>query len=223
MIVVIDTSVLLALLNPAIRLPADPETGQPITRSTERIAYLIQRLEKSSLLVPTPVLAEILARAKEATQGYIDTLKSQKVISIAAFDQRAAIEAGLLLGDALAAVVPDNQDKRAMKFDIQILAIAKVNGADQIISTDDKLLRRAERLGITAIHLSQLPLPPSPPQLALALPEQEESAPSADDVDAAQQQPSAEAASVTDDRSPELEESATQAPPVPAPQAPVQS
>jgi hypothetical protein len=223
MIVVIDTSVLLALLNPAIPLPADPETGQPITRSTERIAYLIQRLEKSSLLVPTPVLAEILARAKEATQGYIDTLKSQKVISIAAFDQRAAIEAGLLLGDALAAVVPDNQDKRAMKFDIQILAIAKVNGADQIISTDDKLLRRAERLGITAIHLSQLPLPPSPPQLALALPEQEESAPSADDVDAAQQQPSAEAASVTDDRSPELEESATQAPPVPAPQAPVQS
>lgn len=223
MIVVIDTSVLLALLNPAIPLPADPETGQPITRSTERIAYLIQRLEKSSLLVPTPVLAEILARAKEATQGYIDTLKSQKVISIAAFDQRAAIEAGLLLGDALAAVVPDNQDKRAMKFDIQILAIAKVNGADQIISTDDKLLRRAERLGIIAIHLSQLPLPPSPPQLALALPEQEESAPSADDVDAAQQQPSAEAASVTDDRSPELEESATQAPPVPAPQAPVQS
>lgn len=223
MIVVIDTSVLLALLNPAIRLPADPETGQPITRSTERIAYLIQRLEKSSLLVPTPVLAEILARAKEATQGYIDTLKSQKVISIAAFDQRAAIEAGLLLGDALAAVVPDNQDKRAMKFDIQILAIAKVNGADQIISTDDKLLRRAERLGIIAIHLSQLPLPPSPPQLALALPEQEESAPSADDVDADQQQPSAEAASVTDDRSPELEESATQAPPVPAPQAPVQS
>lgn len=223
MIVVIDTSVLLALLNPAIPLPADPETGQPITRSTERIAYLIQRLEKSSLLVPTPVLAEILARAKEATQGYIDTLKSQKVISIAAFDQRAAIEAGLLLGDALAAVVPDNQDKRAMKFDIQILAIAKVNGADQIISTDDKLLRRAERLGITATHLSQLPLPPSPPQLALALPEQEESAPSADDVDAAQQQPSAEAASVTDDRSPELEESATQAPPVPAPQAPVQS
>lgn len=223
MIVVIDTSVLLALLNPAIRLPADPETGQPITRSTERIAYLIQRLEKSSLLVPTPVLAEILARAKEATQGYIDTLKSQKVISIAAFDQRAAIEAGLLLGDALAAVVPDNQDKRAMKFDIQILAIAKVNGADQIISTDDKLLRRAERLGIIAIHLSQLPLPPSPPQLALALPEQEESAPSADDVDAAQQQPSAEAANVTDDRSPELEESATQAPPVPAPQAPVQS
>lgn len=223
MIVVIDTSVLLALLNPAIRLPADPETGQPITRSTERIAYLIQRLEKSSLLVPTPVLAEILARAKEATQGYIDTLESQKVISIAAFDQRAAIEAGLLLGDALAAVVPDNQDKRAMKFDIQILAIAKVNGADQIISTDDKLLRRAERLGIIAIHLSQLPLPPSPPQLALALPEQEESAPSADDVDADQQQPSAEAASVTDDLSPEPEESATQDAPVPAPQAPVQS
>ncbi len=97
MIVVIDTSVLLALLDPSTPLPADPDTGLPINRSTERIAYLIQRLEKSRLIVPTPVLAEILARAKEATQGYIDALKSQRTISIAPFDQRAAIEAGLLL------------------------------------------------------------------------------------------------------------------------------
>lgn len=199
MIVVIDTSVLLALLDPSTPLPADPDTGQPISRSTERIAYLIQRLEKSRLIVPTPVLAEILARAKEATRGYIDALKSQKAISIAPFDQRAAIEAGLLLGDALVTVVPDNQDKRAMKFDIQILAIAKVNGADQLISTDESLLRRAERLGVTAIHLSKLPLPPTPPQLDLALSDQEENQPQTASLDSTKPQPSIESSEVAED------------------------
>lgn len=177
MIVVIDTSVLLALLDPSTPLPPDPETNQPITHSAERISCLIKRLEKSNLIVPTPVLTEILARAKDATPGYLDTLRSQKAISLAAFDQRAAIEAGFMLGDILTAAVPANQEKRAVKFDIQILAIAKVNGADQLISTDENLLRRAGQLGITAIHLSKLPLPPAPPQLALALPQPEENTP----------------------------------------------
>lgn len=223
MIVVIDTSVLLALLDPSTPLPADPDTGLPINRSTERIAYLIQRLEKSRLIVPTPVLAEILARAKEATQGYIDALKSQRTISIAPFDQRAAIEAGLLLGDVLATVVPDNQDKRAMKFDIQILAIAKVNGADQLISTDETLLRRAERLGITAIHLSKLPLPPTPPQLDLALPDQEEIQPQTASLDSTQPQPSIESNEVAEDSPTSLASPPIQGTSASAPQAPPQS
>lgn len=223
MIVVIDTSVLLALLDPSTPLPADPDTGLPIKHTPERIAYLIQRLEKSRLIVPTPVLAEILVRTKEATQGYLDALKSQKAISIAPFDQRAAIEAGLMLRDLLATAVPDNQEKRAMKFDIQILAIAKINGADQLISTDGTLLRQAERLGIGAIHLSKLPLPTTPPQLDLVLPDQEENQPQSAFPNATLPKPSIETSEVVEDLSTSLASQPIQATPEPPAQVPPQS
>lgn len=182
MIVVIDTSVLLALLDPSAPLPPDPDTGQPISHSSERIAYLVQRLEKSSLIVPTPVLAEVLARAGDAAQQYIEILRSQKAISIGSFEQRAAIEAGLLLGEEFSSALPAEQEKRAVKFDIQILAIAKVNRADKIIATDTQLLKRASRVGISIEHLSQLPLPPTPPQLPLSLPQPAEAQAAADDA-----------------------------------------
>jgi hypothetical protein len=69
--VVFDAATLLLLLRPDAGRPLDPATGTPVERVEERMAYLVQRLEKarSKILIPTPALSEVLVRAGAAGQG----------------------------------------------------------------------------------------------------------------------------------------------------------
>ena len=58
MILVLDTCALILLVNPEARPPNDPQTGNELTLSKERVAGLITRLSSTdTLIVPTPVLA----------------------------------------------------------------------------------------------------------------------------------------------------------------------
>ena len=61
----IDTSLLLYILNEKTSAPIDPVTGKPVERCAERVNKLIADLakKKEKLIVPTPVLAEVLVRA----------------------------------------------------------------------------------------------------------------------------------------------------------------
>ena len=54
-----------------------------------------------------------------------------------------------------------------VKFDRQIIAIAKVNGATTIYSDDDDIEVLGKRAKIDVIGLAQLPLPPQKAQLDL--------------------------------------------------------
>jgi hypothetical protein len=47
-----------------------------------------------------------------------------------------------------------------VKFDLQIVAIAKVEGAERIYSNDGDIVRFGARDGIEVITLEQLPSPP---------------------------------------------------------------
>lgn len=170
--VVFDSSILLLVLDPKARPPVDPDTGKPIDRAADRIEYLIDTLnnDQQKIIIPTPVLSEVLVNAGDAMQKYIQIINNQSVFRIASFDQKAAIEAALAHKDAMDrgglridTASPD-ATKTKIKFDRQIVAIAKAEGAEAVYSDDDDVIGYAQRSGIKAYRTIDLDLPPEDPQ-----------------------------------------------------------
>jgi len=172
--VVFDATTLLYLLDPEAKAPTDPETGEPVARVKDRITFLVSELEKrkEKIIVPTPALSELLVRAGEAGPGYLDILNRHAAFKIVDFDQRAAVEVAAATREAIAA-----GDKRGgsdspwakVKFDRQIVAIAKVEGASAIYSDDGDIARFAKGSGLAVIRVCDLPLPPEDAQQSLPL------------------------------------------------------
>lgn len=173
--VVFDTSVLLLVLDPKTKVPDDPITGTSVERAAERIEHLIANLtaDKEKIVIPTPVLSEALVLAGDAMQSYLDILNEQSVFRIAHFDQKAAIECALAMRDAMLrgghridAANPDT-NKTKIKFDRQIIAIAKAEGAHTVYADDEDMVRYAERAGLKVFRTVELDLPPENPQGSL--------------------------------------------------------
>ena len=95
--VIFDATMLLLLLRPNSGRPTD-SSGNPITEVEERLAYLVQRLERARIriIVPTPVLSEILVHAGSAGPQIVETLTRSTVFRVVPFDTLAAVEAALL-------------------------------------------------------------------------------------------------------------------------------
>ena len=91
------------------------------------------------------------------------------------FDQKAAIEAAIATRDALnrggLRVDATNPDvtKTKIKFDRQIVAIAKAEGAHSVYSDDDDVHSYAQRAGLKVFRTADLDLPPENPQMAMEL------------------------------------------------------
>ena len=162
--VAFDATILLPLLSPNVPAPNDPSTGKQVESYKERIDFLVQELEKNrtKIIVPTPALSEILVHADKAGPEYLNRIKQSSAFKIEPFDDRAAVEVALMTREALRlgdkrSGVKDTWAK--VKFDRQIVAIAKVNGASVIYSDDDGVRAFAKLAGMTAISISELPLP----------------------------------------------------------------
>jgi len=162
--VAIDNTFLSLMLHPRGRPPKDPATGKPVERIDDRIEKLQEDLDSESerMILPTPVLSEFLILAGRDGPGYLEKLSGMKNILVKPFDQVAAIE--------LAAVEVEDrlkQSKRGgsaspwakIRFDRQIVAIAKINGATRIYSDDEDVMKFATRLGIEVVRTWELPLP----------------------------------------------------------------
>jgi hypothetical protein len=96
--VVIDATMLLLLLRPGSPVPVGLN-GIPIDNPKERIDHLVQGLEKAKIkiIIPTPVLSEVLVRAGiAASQQIVDHLSKAAVFRIEPFDTRAAIEVAVM-------------------------------------------------------------------------------------------------------------------------------
>lgn len=164
MVVAFDTNVLCLLFHPEADVPHDPATNKPIDRAQERMALLVAQLtqQEARIVIPAPVLAEFLTYA---SSEYLDEISSSRNFSVGPFDQRAAIEAAVVLRRA----VKSGRGKKLgltgtwqkIKIDRQIVAIAKVEGAEIIYTTDNDIQVLATDSGLQAIHVAQLPLPPS--------------------------------------------------------------
>jgi len=171
--VVFDATMLLLLLRPNSGRPFDSD-GAPIAQVAERIAYLIQRLDKARnrIVIPTPALSEVLVRAGSAAPQIVETLGRSALFKIMPFDSLAAIEAALMTRAAI-----DAGDKRGgleatwakVKFDRQIVAIAKVARATEIYSDDNDVRTLATAEDITVIGLAELSTPPEKAQIEMQL------------------------------------------------------
>ncbi len=132
--------------------PIDPSTGREVDRYQDRLKHFVQTLsdEGRRIIVPTPALAELLVGAGEAAAEYMRILSNSAVFEIASFDQMAAVEAALIEqkargeGDKRGGVAEASWQK--VKFDRQIVAIARVRRATTVCSDDMALAKHARRL-----------------------------------------------------------------------------
>lgn len=128
----------------------------------ERFDYLLEQLSNADaeIIIPAPVLAEVLS-ARHANQGtIIDLVDDADNMFISPFDARQSIEFGYLFRNS----ERDPEDSRnAFKFDLLILACAKVQGVSVIYTADKNLRRKAKRMGIQAYSFQDLDRAPSDP------------------------------------------------------------
>jgi predicted nucleic acid-binding protein len=161
----LDADFLSLLLHPNPRAPHDPSTGKPVERAKEKVRHFIETLEKAreKIIIPTPALSEVLALAMDRASEYLTELTTSYGFDIAAFDQVAAVEAAIATSDAKkrgGKKSGSNSSWAKVKFDRQIVAICKVRGVDAIYSNDEELRKSAERAGMTAKAIWDLPDPP---------------------------------------------------------------
>lgn len=157
--VVFDASFLIPLLDPKVN--GDREIDA-------RLDLLFRTLEKArtQIIVPTPALCEVLIGAGDSAPRYLEVISRSARFKLVPFGARAAVEAAAAHREALRA-----GDKKEgaeswpkVKFDRQIVAIAKVESADAIYSNDDDIVRFAARDKIEVVTLEMLPDPPEKQQ-----------------------------------------------------------
>jgi hypothetical protein len=164
--VAIDNTTLALLLHPKAKPPIDPATNLPLEKCRERIEKLIDDLDADGerVIIPTPVLCEFLILAGKEGPEYLGNIESAKTFLVMPFDKMAAVE--------LAAMELEHRGKggrkkepdvpyQKVKFDRQIVVIAKANGAHTIYSDDGDVRKFATRAGLKVVSTWELEVPPS--------------------------------------------------------------
>ncbi len=163
MIIVVDSTSLVLLINPDANPPTDPNTSEPLKFAKERVEFLISSLtSRDSLIVPTPVLAEVLVKAENGGPELLQQISDLSRIRIVPFDTKAAIETAYMTREATEAgdkKSGSDQPWQKVKFDRQIIAIARAAGASKIYSDDEDLAKFAKKIGIEVISTWDLPVP----------------------------------------------------------------
>jgi predicted nucleic acid-binding protein len=174
----IDTTMLLHFFRSGVLTPKGKD-GTQVTGAKDRVDFLIETLEENStrLIVPTPVLSEVMVRATgQQMQEIQETLDRRAVFQVMPFDTRAAIELALMIRKEKSGRkrVTRAETRASLRFDRQILAIAKVNGARLIYSDDGPLADAAKRYGLEVVRLEDLELPPISGQTNLQFDEEDD-------------------------------------------------
>lgn len=170
--IAVDTSVLLYLVNPDASPPLDPCSSAPVTRCRERVDFLISTLSKTGtkLLLPTPVVTEALVWTGESAATVLDVLRRLSVFRVEGFDQRAALECGIMMSqhwEGRLKQLRAEVGRHRIKFDLMIVAIARVAGAREILSDDTGVTGVAALAGMQRRGIADLPLPAEPNQWSL--------------------------------------------------------
>src|SRR5690554_5769658 len=152
--IAIDTNVLAALFSKSRDVRRD-----------SRIRGLLRdaRSARERLIVPSTALAEFAVKASDKE---IEFITSQQLFKVAPFDAVAALECGFMIRDFFAN--ESKQDRHKTKFDLQILAIAKVCKVTRLVTNDVQLRKRATALGIQGVAIHELPIPDEERQITLA-------------------------------------------------------
>ena len=194
--VVFDTSFLAIAFDPKTPLPNDPATGKPVTDCAARINALIEALSiaRKPIIIPTPVLAEYLVQGGAQKSQRLQVFQSSTAFSIKSFDQLAAVECAMLEDADLKSGKPLDPvvTKAKVKFDRQIIAIAKVHKATVIYTGDKQLANRAKENGLHAVMTWEIPLPPISEQMTIEEVKEDEAKPPVTAIEPPKQQAATE-------------------------------
>lgn len=163
--VILDSCILAYMLKPDALAPIDEATGNRVPHARERIEHLIKTLEQDNrkVLVPTPVLAELLVIDRSKADDLLSKISGRRVFRNISFDQRAAIELALNIEDESTtrrlSIGPHTKAK--LRFDRQIIAIARAQNVEVIYSDDGQVQKLGRRLGLTVLGVGDLELPPA--------------------------------------------------------------
>ena len=143
--------------------PAPPPGTQDTAR--DRLAYLLETLDdaRSGIVVPTPVLAELLSFERVNVEAALNLLKGLSRIRVEGFGEKAAVECALMLRGS----GRGTGSKTKVKFDHQIVAIAKAVDADVVYSDDKGVHALCEREALPCFGVWDLPPRPVDPQSSL--------------------------------------------------------
>lgn len=174
--IVLDSSVLIYLAYPDAPAPTDPATGDLVAHCQERIEGLLEDLDRSGsqLLVPTPVLSELLIRAGDKQLELLASVTNRKAVTVVPFDAAAAIENAALRRSKKISKASTGETRKEVSFDLQIVAIARVADADIVLTDDLNLRRHCEAAGLRVRGVSDLALPDSKRQIGIEFGQEEE-------------------------------------------------
>lgn len=120
--------------------------------------------QSREIVIPTPVLTELMVRAGAAGQQYLQELTKSAQFTVSPYDTRAAVEVAAAIRGAIVKGKKKGGSSESwakVNFDRQIAAICKVEGAHTIYTGDEKLGKFAVTLGLKIVKLADLPIPPS--------------------------------------------------------------
>jgi predicted nucleic acid-binding protein len=158
--IVVDSGFLIALF--------DPEcfSGR-IDNAYGRVErFLADTTECSGkILIPTPVLTEVLTNRLDRTDEILARLSRQSAVQIVDFDQIIAIEASYVIKykyNRMQVGQKHENWKVLLKYDAMIAATARVWNARALMTADGDFNAMLEGTGIAIISLEDLPLPAQP-------------------------------------------------------------
>lgn len=158
---------MVAFDNSIFSIAIHPESKGSVDRASDRVDYLLENLKRldERIVLPAPAFSEFLVLAKHDGPLYMAKIREMSIFRIEPFDERAAIE----LADIELSIrarggkrgsVPE-ADWQKIKFDRQIVAIAKAHGCKRLYSDDPHIVRHGEDCDLEVIQLADLPLPPA--------------------------------------------------------------
>ena len=128
----------------------DKRAHSSIQNGAALIANLVNNLdgERAKVIIPTPALAQVLTHHPRAGQAYVEHIRKCACFQIRPFDDKAAFE--------LAQLLRENVTKNILKFDRQIVAIAKVYGASVLYANDEEVVKFAAECGLQVVRFEDL-------------------------------------------------------------------
>jgi hypothetical protein len=162
----VDATFLLYFFAPpgSVGVPLD-SSGQPVTMAKERVSGLVTELEKqgATVIVATPALSEMMVRSGvQAGQTWLALMNQSKAFKVVPFDAKAAIEVAIMAGHTAkgeGAKIATQETYAKLKYDRQIVAISKTEGASTFFTDDERQGNLARRLGMTVRGLADVPIP----------------------------------------------------------------
>jgi len=183
--VLFDASVIAIAFDKNAAVPLDPSTGKPLDRAKERVDALVKTLSDSrtQIVIPTPALSEYLVRGGKNKSQRLQIFQSSKAFTIRDFDTMAAVECATLNDPALhtGKRLETAETYAKLKFDRQIIAIAKAHRVTTIYTGDKTLAHVATQNGIKAVLTWDLSLPPEEAQIKLPFKSADDEEPAKDE------------------------------------------